>query len=391
MKGKEERGRVIGLDMHPDSFSGAALPQGEAGVVKPEWLHDHVPQQDLESWLSKYVRVQDVIVIEASGNTFNTVDRIRASGCSAVVLEPVRASQIRKAYCTTDKVSAVKLARVYLSGLAMEVWTPDGKTRERREVLYAHRRAVQDSTRCRNRIRCWLSGFGIRKRKGLKLSDATGLEWSLAQREWSATQRFLMEVMFHDLWGAEQRRKLLKQLMAEEVSKDPELLQLVRLFGINAIGAYALGAAVGDIHRFRTPKKLVAYLGLSPRVNRSGITHKDGGSIRWGNTEIRRILIQAAQALLRYDAKTSLHGWALKLKYRKGTNLAAFAVARKLVVASWYVMKGIYVPVQDTTEHLKRKLEELGKIIGSDRVRNLGYLHTGDFRDKKLQIIMGDT
>ena len=74
----------------------------------------------------------------------DAVDRIQAAGRQAIVLEKVRSSQIRKAYCTTDKVSAVKLARVYLSGMATEVWKPDERTRQRREVFYAYVAAMRD-------------------------------------------------------------------------------------------------------------------------------------------------------------------------------------------------------------------------------------------------------
>jgi len=383
-------GRVLGLDMHPDSFTAAALLGPNAMDAQVEWVHDHLPQERLEKWLQKYVEPRDLIVIEASGNTFHTVERIRTCGYNAVVLEPLRASQVRKAYCTTDKISAVKLARVYLSGLAVEVWTPDEKTRERREVLHAHRRAVQDTTRGRNRIRSWMNQFGIRRRKGLRLSDQSGRQWVLEQREWSCTQRLLIDQMFNDLWQAEARRKKLRQVMAEEVATDTELLKLNRLFGIHVIAAYALAAVIGDIHRFRTPRKLAAYLGFSPNINRSGLGKRDGGSSPWGCGEMRRILIQAAKTIMRYD-NTPLHRWALALACRKGRNLAAFAVARKLTVAVWYLLKGFFSPLTEPTPLLRRKLEKLGKEVGKTRLVELGYRNSGVFRDQKMTILIGNT
>jgi transposase len=42
------------------------------------------------------------------------------------------------------------------------------------------------------------------------------------------------------------------------------------LFGVAEITAFDIGVFVGDIHRFRTPKQLVAYVGLNPRVQLSG-------------------------------------------------------------------------------------------------------------------------
>lgn len=56
--------------------------------------------------------------MEASGNSFNAAERLQKVGIKAVVLESQRAVQIRTSYCTHDRSDAVKLARIYLSGLA---------------------------------------------------------------------------------------------------------------------------------------------------------------------------------------------------------------------------------------------------------------------------------
>lgn len=93
-----------------------------------------------------------MLVIEASGNTFQMTERLRAAGFRTVVLESQRAGQIRGAYCNNDKSSAVKLARIYLTGMAREVWEPDPMTRTRREILQTHRKCVTTATRLRNRI-----------------------------------------------------------------------------------------------------------------------------------------------------------------------------------------------------------------------------------------------
>ena len=64
---------MIGLDMHPDSFTAAALSGKNAMDAHVEWVHDHLPQERLEKWLQKHVEPVDLIVIEASGNTFHRV------------------------------------------------------------------------------------------------------------------------------------------------------------------------------------------------------------------------------------------------------------------------------------------------------------------------------
>ncbi len=101
----------------------------------------------------------------------------------------------------------------------------------------------------------------------------------LAQKQWSALQRFLLEQMFEEYTLAQKRRKQLSRCMAQEVATDRELLQLMRLMGIRHIVAFALGAVIGDISRYANPKKLVAYIGLTPSVDRSGKTIKGSAAL----------------------------------------------------------------------------------------------------------------
>jgi len=379
--------RVIGLDMHPELFSAAALSGPDAHRATVHWVHDRVGRMQFDAWLRRHVEPQDLIVIEASGNTFATVDQIRAAGRQAIVLESLRAGQVRKAYCNTDKLSAVKLARVYLSGLAHEVWTPDETTRARREVFFSHRRTVKDTTMGRNRIRSWLTDHGLRAPRGLRLTQASGRDWVLNRREWTPTQQLLIEQLFTDLWQAEARRKKLRAIMAEEVTTDPQILQLIRLLGVRHITAYALVAIIGDINRFRTPKQLVAYVGLNPRVKLSGNGGSVGALAHNGRSDLRVLLIQAAHSILRYGSGPS-HRWALKLVCSKGRNLAACAVARKLLVACWYLLQGCFTPMQDASQTIRTKIHKLASAIGASRIRQLGFKTLSQFESEKLQVLM---
>src|SRR2546421_12488550 len=150
------QGRVIGLDLHPDVFSAAALAGRDAATAQVEQSWDGRATAELEKW-GRTLQPGDLVVVEASGNTFGAVERLRAVGVAAVVLESQRAGQIRTTYCANDRGDAVKLGRIYLSGLAKLVWQPDARTRERREVLHSHRKAVTAATRARNRLKSFLS------------------------------------------------------------------------------------------------------------------------------------------------------------------------------------------------------------------------------------------
>jgi hypothetical protein len=73
--------------------------------------------------------------MEASGNAFAVAARLKAIGRKALVMESHMAGKIGKTYCANDRVDAIKIARIYLSGLSPLVWQPDAKTQERRELF----------------------------------------------------------------------------------------------------------------------------------------------------------------------------------------------------------------------------------------------------------------
>ena len=67
--------------------------------------------------------------------------------------------------------------------------------------------------------------------------------------------------------------------------------------GVNVICAQTFMAAVGDIGRFQTSRKLVGYLGLDPRVYQSGSSPAKGGRIsKQGSPPARWALVEAARS-----------------------------------------------------------------------------------------------
>jgi transposase len=366
-------GRIIGLDLHPDVFSAAALAGREAATAKPVQQWDRLATGQLETW-AKTLVAGDLVVLEASGNSFESCERLKRCGVCAVVLESQRAGQIRKTYCANDRSDAVKLARIYLSGLAHSVWQPDAVTRERREVMHAYRKAVTTATRTRNRLKSFLSDHGIRLKPGVRLVQASGQKTVRASRQWSALQLVLVEQMLEELKLADRRRRELSAVMAQEVSADPNLLRLVRLLGIRHLIAFAIAAVVGDITRFANPKKLVAYLGLAPTVDISGNGARgQQGLVTFGRGDLRALLTQSAHNALN-QRSSPLHTWGWKLCLRKShKNVAIAAIARKLTVSIWYMMRGLFAPLKQVDVSLLAKLGKIATDIGVKKIRQLGY------------------
>jgi transposase len=276
--------------------------------------------------------------------------------------------KLKEAHANNDKISAVRIGKAYLAGTAKEVWVPDAKTQERRDWFHAHRKAVKRTTQVRNRLKSYLSDNGVRlpKTKSADLQDQIrqAREWS--PRQWQVIAGLLME------WDhARQQRQHWCSLMAQEVLQDPELLSIVRLCGVRTIVAFALGAFVGDIKRFASPKKLVKYVGLNPAFDDSGESDWSGGIGGHGRSDLRGLLMEAAQAILR-SARTPLAQWGKKLLGRKGQiNLVVAAIARKLTVAVWYLLMGRWTPLEEIDEPLARKIGTIISQVGTKGLEEL--------------------
>lgn len=363
-------GRVIGLDVHPDTFT-AALLQGPTPVAAVlEKTFNQVPMDQLPKWAQKHTTPDDLFVLEASGNSFQVVRILAALKRKALVLESCQMGKLKEAHANNDKISAVRIGKAYLAGTAKIVWVPDAKTQERRDWFHAHRKAVKRTTQMRNRLLSYLSDNGVRLKKGTAL--AQGQEEPLKQlKDWSVRQWQVIEGMLMELRHADEQRAHWRSLIAQEVLADPQLLSLVRLCGVRDLVAFALGALIGDIHRFANPRKLVKYIGLNPAFDDSGKNQWSGGIAGHGRKDLRSLLIESAQAILR--SKHPLAKWGKKLLARKGSlNLAAGALARKLAVSIWYLLMGRWTPLEDIDARLALKIGKIITNIGTKGLKQLG-------------------
>jgi transposase len=365
--------RVIGLDGHPDSFTAAVVqgPTPAAAII--EKIYNKLPLGRLESWAKQHTKEQDLIVLEASGNSFQIVRTLQGIKRQALVLESTHLGKLKEAHANNDKISAVRIAKAYLAGTAKTVWVPDPKTQERRDWFHAHRKAVKRTVQARNSLLSYLSDNGVRLKKGTRLAQDPETEKLLREkRAWSDRQWQVLAGLLMQLQHADQQRAHWRSLIAQEVLNDPQLLSLVRLCGVRDLIAFALGALIGDINRFAHPKKLVKYVGLNPAFDDSGESQWSDGIGGHGRKDLRGLLIEGAQAILRCS-RVPLAEWGKKLLGRTSQiKLVVAAMARKLTVAVWYLMMGRWTPVEDIQMPLQIKISKIISQAGAKWLEHSG-------------------
>ena len=379
-------GRVIGLDCHPDTFTAAVFVGKTVHDARKISSRVDLSMEELLRWAAKELKPADIILLEAGSNSFEVCKRLGKLGLRACVLESAHVGKHAKDYADNDKMAAARIALVYLGTKAPCVWVPDEKSRERRELLHAYNNAVTSHTASTNCLKSFLNGHGIRLGKR-SLARKDTIQWIWKQREWSTLQTQVLQDHFAGITEAKERRGRLYRLIGVEMSADPRMVRCLKVLGVGIVSAFALLAIIGDITRFATSNQLVAYIGLNPGRRQSG----KGKDIRLGvgkrgRGDLRNLLIQGAQAIMRQGRHTALGQWGWKLFARKGhRNVAVAAVARKLVVQVWHVLQGHTPTALDNSKSFTTKIHKLAVTLGASLRKQLGL---GDTLDQAVQLIL---
>lgn len=379
--------RVVGLDVHPDSFT-ASILQGATPLSAVELkVFNKVPIAKLTDWAQKNTLPTDTLVLEASGNSFDVARKLLAIERKALVLESCFVGKLKESHANNDRISATRIARAYLCGNAKTVWVPDPLTQERRDLFHAHRKAVKGVTAANNSLSSYLSDNGVRFDQSLlNLSRDKRRNAVLKARTWNPTQTQILEIRLLELDHHIELEGRLASLAAQQVLQDPKLLELTRLCGIRDVIAFAIGAIVGDINRFKSPKSLVKYAGLNPAFDDSGKGTWSGGIKGHGRQDLRSLLIEAGHALLRSPNHPN-SDWGRKLLGRKGeVPIAVAALARKLIVQVWYSLKGLAKPMEQVSKPMVQKIGKMISRVGQHGLDALG-ISRKDAREQALEIL----
>jgi transposase len=122
---------------------------------------------------------------------------------------------------------------------------------------------------------------------------------------------------------------LMRELLARHRSS-PTSRRLATIPGIGPVTASTLAATVGDPAAFRHGRAFAAWLGLVPRQSSSGGKARLGRISKRGDSDLRRLLITGAQAVLRWPRAVDANPWLKALLARRPRLVAAVALANKL-------------------------------------------------------------
>ena len=245
----------------------------------------------------------------------------------------------------TDRDDALRLAEVYRLGKFPAVNLPVKEVRERRGLIEHRQKLVGRRVALQNRARAILAGQGLPAPQGARAWTEAGLAGLAAHA------RPLAECGRQELWRGRlqltlselaQVKALLEQAekKLDEMAKADAAVQLLETVpGVGPRTAEAVVAFLPQPERFRTSKQVSAYGGLVPRQYQSTDTDHRGRITKRGPRTLRKLLVECAWVMLRYNAwaravyQRLTHGGKARKKQ------AIVALARKLLVRCWAMLR----------------------------------------------------
>lgn len=376
---------LVGMDAHSDKIA-LCITHWHLGS-DPRVVKEFTTTLDaLETTYKQQVPDNSITILEASTNAFSIHARLAAIGQSAKVVASDTLAGVAQKDRVNDNIDARNLAFVYARNPNIrEVLVPSEQNRYWRDLYFAYRDAKKDTVRYSNRIWAFCSGHGLKLPKRAFKRKAEAIRQDVAKHNWSPEQVELLNERINDYEQAMAKRNNYQKKIEKIVAQNDDMTKLTSILGVRFIIAFTLVAFIEDVQRFENPKKLVSYIGLNPVLNCSGKSKGANNLSTYGRSDIKALLTQAAQAVVRSD-KSDLGNWARrKVAMGKKYNVMVCAVARKILTYVWHLLMGHPVLVRKNEDSFHRKIVQLASAVGRDFLLTIGFEAPRDFIEHRLR------
>ena len=323
--------RFIALDVHRD-FCEVAISDG--GKARSAGRIDTTPQA--LALFAGSLAPSDRVVLESTGNALAIARILEPHVAEVVGANPMQVRAICHAKVKNDRFDARTLAELLAVDLIPRVWVSDERTRALRRLTSRRAQLVRQRTRVKNEV----SAVLVRNLKGRPpasdLFGKRGRRW-LDELELPADERDTVAACLRQIDFLNSELARVDEHLATHALASAEIKRLMTIPGIDVTTAATLLAAIGDIRRFDSAKRLVGYLGLDARVRQSGVAAaRHGHNSKEGPSAARHVLVQAAWAAIKTPGP--LRAFYQRIKARRGAQIAIVAVARKLAMLCWQLL-----------------------------------------------------
>lgn len=358
----------VALDVAKQKNAVAIAEGGRAGDVRylGEIASTDAATRKLVTKLAtKYERL--IFCYEAGPTGYGLYRLIKSLGHDCIVIAPSLIPSRPGDRVKTNRRDAVGMAKLLRAGELTAIWVPDKRHEAMRELARGRDVAQKDLRSKRQQVSGFLLRLGLHY-PGKKTWGKAHLNWLASLKLDHREQRIAFEELMLAMRQAKERSERLEQAIRECVpdwSLAPVVVALQAMRGIDLITAVGFLAELGDLSRFESPSKLMAFLGLVPSERSTGDSVRRGSITKAGNIRARRLLVESAWSYrfparvskeklakveaaprsvreIAWKAQTRLCGRFRNLtKKGKRSTIVATAIARELSAFIWAINREV--------------------------------------------------
>ena len=398
--------RCAALDIHKKTVCACVRQASAKEEVQVERATFGTYTDDLEQlgeWLKEH-KVKRV-AMESTGvywiPVWNVLEQSRF-GLELLLVNPTLVKSLPGQ--KTDPKDAGRIAELHQYGLLRGSFIPPRPIRQLRDLVRSRVHVQQDRNRIVNRIARLLESANVKlgsvasnivgksgrrmlyaiqegesraaRLAGLALGQLQKKEGELAralQGRFSDHLRFLLKDLLEDLHHAESRLEQFDHAIRRSLLPHAEAIEGLRTIpGVDEVTAWTIISEIGfDMSMFPTADHLASWAGLCPGNDESAGKRRSGRT-RKGDRYLRRSLVQNAWAVA-HAKESFLTSLFLRLARRRGLKKAALAVAHRILVIAYYILRDgvVYRELGSNYHDQLHPLRTKQRLV--ERLEGLGY------------------
>jgi len=208
-----------------------------------------------------------------------------------VMAHPGQLRLIFRSKRKSDRVDALKLAKLLYLDEVPAAHVPDQDVREWRELIEFRRRLVDRRTSVKCQIRSLLRTYGVYAPKGLW--SRSGVAWLKEQSFPTLTGTLRRDMLLTEYVVYHEKVKAVTKVLNGIARQHPGVQLLRTIPGVGARTAEAVMAYVDRAARFRRANQMSSYFGLVPCQDASAGKNRLGHITKQGPATARKYLVEA--------------------------------------------------------------------------------------------------
>ena len=286
-----------------------------------------ISNQEITKYLQEKVPQETYAVLEATRNWPFMYDLLNEHVQKVDLVHSKGVRAIANAAVKTDQIDATTLAHLARMNYIPKAYAASKEMRDLRQLLRHRGWMVNQRSKAKNRIHAALAAYNLVS-PVTDLFGVAGQEYlhEVMDKELRPSARQVVEDHLAMIDYLTERIHALEKNISLNERQDHIVNILKSMPGVGRLIALILLAEIGDISRFRSPKSLCSWAGLTPRVHNSDTVVQHGHITKEGSRYLRTAMVQAATTACRVSPK-----WYRVYEHmalRCGRRVAWVAVAR---------------------------------------------------------------